>query len=77
MPTFNLGTATVSARVADLIKGHYERMEDKALTGAQVLALIRGDIRDHLARQVAIEKSQQRAEATRTENQELDSEVTV
>lgn len=77
MPTFDLGTATTSARVAALIKDSYERSERTTLTTAQVLALIRGNLRGLLAGRVRTEKSIQREEANTAEDTALDGEVSV
>jgi hypothetical protein len=77
MPTYNLGTATVSARVANLIKDSYERSEDNTLTGAQVLALIKKDIIRNLKQRVLNEAARKRNPGIVTEEAELNSEVTI
>ena len=79
MPDFDLGIATTSTRAAQLIKDGYERPlpEGETLTTAQIIARIRGDTRDRLARLVRIEKQNQRQEANVAEDVALDGEVTI
>lgn len=82
MPTYDLGTATVSARVAQLLKSSYEReditiVEPAALTEAEILARMRTEIRDRLARRVMNEKQRQREEAAQADDAAIDDEVSV
>lgn len=80
MPTYDLGTATVSTRAALLLRASYERENlppGETTTAAQVLAWIHEDTRNMLAQRVRAEKQLQRVVADQTEDDELDGEVTV
>ena len=77
MPTYILGTATTSTRVAQLIKESFERESGTALTVAQVLMLIMADTRSRLASRAVREQKVQRQEASEPVDEQLDDEVSV
>ena len=75
MPTYNLGTATVSTRVAQLLSSSFRRNHGSTLTAAEILDLIREEIRARLVQRVLREKELQRRDTG--EDETLDGEVTI
>ncbi len=78
MPTYDLGTATVSTRVAQLVKESYERAMlplGQTATAEQILDWIREEIRSRIAQRVMAERKRQR-NAT-ADDDALDAEVTI